>query len=110
LLAPCPTPKLENHPFSAARDSLFNIFAATLHICRPFLHPQPEDAPWRGVRKPLITVERMNTTMYHVRDELITFDLAIVVHFVGEYTYTWAVSTEKQHSLNCDETTINRGK
>jgi hypothetical protein len=32
LLAPRPTPKLENHPLSAFRDCLFNIFAATLHI------------------------------------------------------------------------------
>ena len=32
LLAPRPTPKLEDHPLSAARYSLFNIFAATLHI------------------------------------------------------------------------------
>ena len=32
FLAPCPTPKLENHPLSAVRDCLFHIFAATLHI------------------------------------------------------------------------------
>jgi hypothetical protein len=32
LLVPRPTPKLENHPLSAVRDCLFNIFAATLHI------------------------------------------------------------------------------
>jgi hypothetical protein len=32
LLAPRPTPKLENHPLSAVRDCLFNIFAATRHI------------------------------------------------------------------------------
>ena len=31
LLAPRPTPKPENHPLSAVRDCLFNIFAATLH-------------------------------------------------------------------------------
>ena len=31
-LAPCPTPKLEDHPMSAFCDCLFNIFAATLHI------------------------------------------------------------------------------
>jgi len=31
LLAPRPTPKLEDHPLSAVRDYLFNIFAATLH-------------------------------------------------------------------------------
>jgi hypothetical protein len=38
LLAPRPTPKLEDHLLSAVRDC---IFAATLHIRRPFLHPQP---------------------------------------------------------------------
>jgi len=30
LSAPRPTPKLEDHPLSAVRDCLFNIFAATL--------------------------------------------------------------------------------
>jgi len=32
LLAPRPTPKLEDHPLSAVHDCLFNFFAATLHI------------------------------------------------------------------------------
>jgi hypothetical protein len=32
LLAPRPTPRLEDQPLSIARDCLFNIFAATLHI------------------------------------------------------------------------------
>jgi hypothetical protein len=32
LLAPRPTPKLEDHPLSAVNDCLFNLFAATLHI------------------------------------------------------------------------------
>jgi len=32
LLASCPTPKLEDHPSSAVRDCLFNLFTATLHI------------------------------------------------------------------------------
>ena len=32
LLTPRPNPKLEGHPFSAVRDCLFNIFAATIHI------------------------------------------------------------------------------
>jgi hypothetical protein len=32
LLAPRPTPKLEDHSLSAVRNCLFNIFAATLHI------------------------------------------------------------------------------
>jgi hypothetical protein len=54
LLAPRPTPKLEGHPLSAVRDFLFNVFAATLHIRRLLLHPEPEDAPCRGDRDPLI--------------------------------------------------------
>jgi hypothetical protein len=48
LLAPLPTPKMEDHLLSAVRDCLFNVFAATLHIRRPFLHPQPQDAPYCG--------------------------------------------------------------
>ena len=32
LLAPRPTPKLEDYPLSAVRDCLFNLFAATFHI------------------------------------------------------------------------------
>ena len=32
LLAPRPTTKLEDHPLSAVRDCLFNLFAATLLI------------------------------------------------------------------------------
>jgi hypothetical protein len=31
MLAPRPTPKVEDHPLSAVRDCLFNILAATLH-------------------------------------------------------------------------------
>ena len=32
LLAPRPTPKLEDYPLSTVHDCLFNIFAASLHI------------------------------------------------------------------------------
>jgi hypothetical protein len=53
LLAPRPTPKLEDHPLSAVHVYLFNIFSANFHIWRPFLHPQPEDAPCCGDRDPL---------------------------------------------------------
>jgi hypothetical protein len=45
LLTLGPTPQLEDHPLSAVRDCLFNIFAATLH-------PKPEDAPCRGDKGP----------------------------------------------------------
>jgi hypothetical protein len=51
-LAPRPTPKLEDRTLLSARGCLFNIFAANLHSWRPFLHPQPEDAPCCGDRDP----------------------------------------------------------
>jgi hypothetical protein len=53
LLTPRPTPKLEDHPLLSVRGCLFNIFVATLHSWRPFLHPQPKDAPCYGDRHPL---------------------------------------------------------
>jgi hypothetical protein len=53
LLAPCPTSSLEDHPLSAVHNCLFNIFTATLHIWRPFLHPQPDDTPCLCDRDPL---------------------------------------------------------
>jgi hypothetical protein len=46
LLAPCPTPKLEDHPLSAVRDCLFNILGGRL------LHPKPEAPPCRGNKGP----------------------------------------------------------
>jgi hypothetical protein len=56
LLAPRPTLKLEGHPLSAVRDCLFNVFTATLHIRRLFLHPQHDDVPCCGDRDPLVMV------------------------------------------------------
>ena len=55
------TPRLEDHPSSPVRDCLFNIFAAILHMWRPFLHPQPEDASCRGDRDPLTAEDNINT-------------------------------------------------
>jgi hypothetical protein len=54
LLAPRPNLKLEIHPLSAVRDCLFNAFAATLRIRRPFFRQQPVDAPCRVDRDRLI--------------------------------------------------------
>jgi len=41
FLAPCPTPKLEDHPLSAVPNCLFNIFTATFHI-----EGRPPSATW----------------------------------------------------------------
>lgn len=54
LLAAYPAPKLEDNPLSAVCNYQFSIFAATLHICWPFLCPQHEEAPCCGDRDPLI--------------------------------------------------------
>jgi hypothetical protein len=48
LLAPRPTPKLEDHPLSFVRDCVFSIFPAILHSWRLLLDPQPEDTPCYG--------------------------------------------------------------
>jgi hypothetical protein len=71
LVAPRPTLNLEDHPLSAVRNCLFNIFTPTLHICRPFLHPQPEDAPCRGDRDPLIKVRVSTQVKYLFKTRLI---------------------------------------
>jgi hypothetical protein len=52
LLAPRPTPKLENRPLSIVRGCLFNVFAGNLRSWRLSLYPRPEDAPCRGDRGP----------------------------------------------------------
>jgi len=54
LLAPRPTLKLEDHPLSAVRDCLFDIFTATRRLWRPLVHSQPQHAPCCGDRDPLI--------------------------------------------------------
>jgi hypothetical protein len=52
LLAPRPTPKLEDHQLSSVRGCLFNVFAANLHYWRPSLYPRPEEAPFCGDKDP----------------------------------------------------------
>jgi len=51
LLALPSTPKLEDHPLSAVRNCSFNVFAATLRICRPSLSVAHWGCPtpwWQG--------------------------------------------------------------
>ena len=57
---------LENHTLSAVRYCLFSIFAATLHIRRPFLHQ-----PSRGDKDPVTkvgNVVRVNKVIGHGLD------------------------------------------
>jgi hypothetical protein len=53
LLAPRPTPKLEDHLVGCVR-LLIQYIRSYPPYRRPFLHPQPEDSPCRGDRDPLI--------------------------------------------------------
>jgi hypothetical protein len=55
LLASCPNPKLEDSSLSVVCDCLFNIIAATLHMCKPILHPQLEKTLCHTDRDPLTT-------------------------------------------------------
>jgi hypothetical protein len=55
-LATRPTPRLEEHPLSAVRSCLFNIFQATLSTWRPFFNQQHHNAPCCGYKDTLITV------------------------------------------------------
>ena len=57
MLAPRAKLKLEDHPLLAAR-LLIQYNRSCLPYWRPLLHPQPEDAPCRGGRDPLIVASR----------------------------------------------------
>jgi hypothetical protein len=51
LLAPHPTPKLDDHPLSTA--NAYSIYSQLPSIPRGrLLHPQPQDAPCRGDKGP----------------------------------------------------------
>ena len=82
LLAPRPIPKLEDHPSSAVRDCLFNLFAATLHIGgRSSI--RNEDAPCRGDRDPLITWLHRTHTHTH------THTNKIYIHYTSRTIITY---------------------
>jgi hypothetical protein len=68
LTAPRPTPKLEDHPLSFVCGSLLNIFPATVHSWRPFLHPKSEDAPCCGLIR-IMKSGRMRWAGYVARME-----------------------------------------
>jgi hypothetical protein len=71
LLARRPTTKLEDHPFSAVRDCLSNIFAATLHIGgrSSTRNPRTPHAAVTGTHlsRPLITVYKVLITLFFGR-------------------------------------------
>jgi hypothetical protein len=54
VLSTLPNPRSADHPSSALRNCLFDIFAAAIHIWRPFLQQQPENTPCLGDRDPFM--------------------------------------------------------
>jgi hypothetical protein len=81
LLAPRPTPKLEDHSLSAVRDCLFNLFRSCPPYRRPFLHPQPEDAPCRGDSDPQAVFVEMRVTVmvaFHKTDTCLVINSCCV--------------------------------
>jgi hypothetical protein len=96
LLTPRPTPKLEGHPLLSVHDWLFNIFAANLHIWKPFLHPQPEDAPCCGDRNPTL----------HGKNFYIHINVKVnkILHKVN--VYNWLHYSEKCSSVKLSSSYI----
>ena len=71
FLAPRSTPKLQDNLLSAVCDCFFNTFAATLHIWAPLLCEQPQKAPCRFDRDPLVMEELWVTVSYHITNKQI---------------------------------------
>jgi len=63
LLAASPNTKLEHHPLSGVRDSLFNIHAVFSISYGWIPHPQPDDAPCHCDRDPL-NMDKLHIYMY----------------------------------------------
>ena len=67
---PRPTPNLEDHPLSSVRDSLFNIFAAALHIA--------DRSSIRNLRTRYAVVTGTLITAYRCDNRSLFFKLKIV--------------------------------
>jgi hypothetical protein len=70
LLTPRPTPKLEGHPLFSVHGCLFNIFAANLHIWRPFLHQQTRGCAMLWGQEPHVL--NTNNKCYIIKQTLIS--------------------------------------
>jgi len=104
LLAPRPTPKLKDHPLSAVRDCLFNIF------WRSLLYPQPEDSACRSDRDPLhgkATVSFVISVCPSVRPHgtarlpLDGFSLNLIFGYFSKICLEGQVSLKSDNSKEC---------
>ena len=103
---------MEGHPLSAVRDCLFNVFAATLHIRRLLLHRQPEDAPCRGDRDPLIMglSQEIDTYLKSVHITVI-YSRGSIRFFFGQsvmiLTWSHSISISTHVNLNLLQIMLN---
>jgi len=87
LLAPCPTPKLDDHPFSAVHDCLFSIFSATLH-------PQPGDAPCHCDRdRPIMGLVYFHLMKYFFMAVLVLICACLFRNSTGHKARPWCVGS-----------------
>ena len=68
-------PKAGGPPLVSSLQLLIHIFTATLHIWRPFLHPQPEHAPCRTDRDPLITDLKTRRWKYLILENAMRYEM-----------------------------------
>jgi len=65
VVSTSPNPQAAGPPLVSCPRLLFQYIRSFLPYWRPFLHPQPEDAPSRSDRDSLITESQMNA--FHIR-------------------------------------------
>jgi hypothetical protein len=78
VVSPSPNPQAEGQPLVGCPWQLIQYIHSYPPYWIPFLHPQPEDAPCRGDRDPLITWQgstyhMTRTHLSHDRDPLVTW-------------------------------------
>jgi hypothetical protein len=84
VVSTSPNPQAGGPPHVGCLLLLIQYFLSYLPYWRPFLHPQPEDAPLRGDRNPLIMYSKVLTPWSRVIVEKLT-GLQLVKNFPAFY-------------------------
>jgi hypothetical protein len=82
LLAHCPTPKAVGSTLFGRPQLFIPHILSYPPYWRPFLHPQPEDAPFRGDMYPVITGRHWITVLIGARHNLIMCPVNILSGFI----------------------------
>jgi len=93
LLALCPTPQAGGPPLVGCPRVFIQYIRSYPPYCRPFLHPQPEDAPCHGDRDPFIILTNFTCKIYttlvppYSKSGRIYRHIQIVVEFYSIFKY-----------------------